>query len=178
MNRRSARATAPWLLACILSTPLLCQKENDEEFVTFEQREMRACGPKEKEVNYSAETDKREHPTGEQRPGMALIYVLRSSAWGRAVQAKLAVDREWKGVNHGKNYFFFTVQPGLHYFCSQAENRAVLVMTVEAGKTYYIEQEIRYFPIKPRNELAIIEDADGLKELAALHLSTWKVKQP
>jgi hypothetical protein len=169
-------STTAIMLACLTAAPLLCQIENNDEPVSFVERELRACGPKNKEVNYAADTDKTKHPTGEQTAGKALVYILRSSTYGLLVQTKLAVDGEWKGVNRGHNYFFFTVQPGLHYFCSQAENQSVLVLTAEAGKTYYIEQEIRYFPVKPRNELAILDDAEGQSELARIHLSTWRVK--
>jgi hypothetical protein len=164
------------MLVCATAAPLLCQIENNDEPVSFSQRESKACGPKAKEVKYAAETDKTKHPTGEPTADKALIYILRSSFFGPLIQTKLAVDGEWKGVNRAHNYFFFALQPGLHYFCSQAENRSVLVLTAEAGKTYYIEQEMRYFPIKPRNELAILDDAEGRNELAAAHPSTWKIK--
>jgi hypothetical protein len=167
---------ATLMVACVTSTPLLCQIELTDEPVSYQERESRGCGPSGKEVNYSASTDKTKHPTGEQTSDKALIYILRSSALYPLVQTKLAVDGEWKGVNRGHNYFFFTVKPGLHYFCSEAENRNVLVMTAEAGKTYYIEQGLRYFPMKPRNQLAILEDAEGQSELAAAHPSKWKVK--
>jgi hypothetical protein len=164
------------MLACATTTPLLGQTDKDYGPVSFQERELKACGPKDKEVKYAAGTDKMNHPAGEQTAGKALIYILRSGSWGAAVQTKLAVDGEWKGANRAHNYFFFTLQPGLHYFCSQAENRSVLVLTAEAGKTYYIEQEIHYFPLKPRNDLAIIDDTEGQNELAGAHPSTWKVK--
>jgi hypothetical protein len=167
---------ATLIVACATAAPLLSQIENNDEPVSFAQRESKACGPKAKEVKYAADTDKTKHPTGEQAADRALIYILRSSFYGPLIQTKLAVDGEWKGVNRAHNYFFFTVQPGLHYFCSEAENRSVLVLTAEAGKTYYIEQEVRYFPIKPRTELAILDDAAGRSELAEAHPSTWKVK--
>ncbi len=163
-------------VACATATPLLCQMERNDEPISYRERESKACGPSDKEVKYAAGTDKTKHPTGEQTPGKVLIYILRSSSYGPLVQTKLAVDGEWKGVNRGHNYFFFTLQPGLHFFCSQAENRSVLVLTVEAGKTYYIQQEIRYFPMKPRNQLAILDDAEGQNELAKTHPSTWTVK--
>src|SRR5579863_5610331 len=164
------------MVACATAAPLLCQNENNDEPVSFSERESKACGPKTKEVKYTAETDKTKHPTGEQSAATALIYILRSSFYGPLIQTKLAVDGEWKGVNRAHNYFFFALQPGLHYFCSEAENRSVLVLTAEAGKTYYIEQEVRYFPIKPRTELAILDDDASRSELVAAHPSVWKIK--
>jgi hypothetical protein len=86
------------------------------------------------------------------------------------------VDGEWKGVNRGDNYFFFSLTPGKHYFCSRAENRSVLVLQVEAGKTYYLQQEIRMGLMKARNNLAVINEDKAKEKLPKLNLSTWEVK--
>ena len=94
----------------------------------------KACGAA--EVDYNHETDKKQHPTPDPDSGQALIYVVRPTGLGGAIQSKLAVDGVWRGVNKGKNYFFFMLDPGEHYFCSKAENRSVLAFTVDAGKTY------------------------------------------
>jgi len=70
------------------------------------------------------------------------------------------------------------VKPGEHYFCSLAGNRSVLVLTVEAGKTYYLAQTM--YPGKhsklPSTDLKVMGDDDGQKELAEAHPSTWQVK--
>jgi hypothetical protein len=158
------------------AAPIFCQTEKDPDTPTSKERELKACGPKEKEVKYSVETDKKSHPTGEAAADKSLIYVMRPTMMGNKIQTKLAVDGEWKGVNRGNNYFFFTLQPGEHYFCSQAENRSVLVLTVEAGKTYHLQQGIRMGVMKARNELSVMDDAKGQQKLAGLHPSTWEAK--
>jgi hypothetical protein len=151
-------------------------QKDDSEKSTSKELELKACGPKEKEVKYTADTDKSEHPTGTPAADKALIYVIRSTMWGNKVQTKLAVDGEWKGVNRGNNYFFFTLQPGEHYFCSKAENASLLVLTVEAGKTYYLSQTIHMGAWKARNNIVAMEDSDGQAELAKAHPSTWTAK--
>jgi hypothetical protein len=163
------------MLICAMVIPAFCQKDQEPEPDSWQARELKACGAKDKEVNYAADTDETKHPTGEPTAGKALIYILRPSRMKSGVQTKLAVDGEWKGVNRGRNYFFFTLEPGLHYFCSQAKNRSVLVLTVEADKTYYIEQEMRFSMRKPRNDLAVIGDADAKTYLANSYPSTWTV---
>ncbi|HEY1206897.1 MAG: DUF2846 domain-containing protein [Bryobacteraceae bacterium] len=163
-------------VACLTAMPLFCQSGPDTEPSTARDRELKACGPKENEVKYVADTDKNQHPTGQQAADKALVYILRPTMMGNKVQTKLAVDGEWKGVNRGNNYFFFTLPPGLHYFCSQAENRSVLVLTVEAGKTYYLEQSIHMGVMKARNDLGVIGDSDGQKALDKAHPSTWEVR--
>ena len=168
---------AGFVLACTTVTPLFCQAGPEAEPLSSKDRELKACGTKATEVKYVADTDKKSHPMGEQTAGKVLIYVLRPGLYGNKIQTKLAADGEWKGVNRGNNYFFFTLEPGLHYFCSQAENRSVLVLTTEPGKTYYLEQDIHTGVMKARNDLGIIGDAEGVKRLAKLHPSTWEVKK-
>jgi Protein of unknown function (DUF2846) len=136
--------------------------------------ELRACGPKGKEVNYVESTDKHQHSTAELPAAKALVYVLRPTMIGMAIQTKLAVDGDWKGVNKGKSYFYFTLDPGEHAFCSAAENHAVLVATVEAGKTYYIQQHIEMGVMKARNEISFMPEDEGVKKLEKLHLATWR----
>jgi hypothetical protein len=164
---------AALVLVMIVAIPVLGQEKETD---SHKERELKACGPKEKEVKYVADTDKKSHSLGTQTADTALIYVIRSTMLGNKVQTKLAVDGEWKGVNRGNNYFFFTLQPGEHYFCSQAENRSIVVLTVEAGKTYYLEQSIHMGLMKARNDLTVMDDADGQKKLDKAHPSTWEIK--
>lgn len=138
--------------------------------------ELKACGSKDKEVRYTAGTDKSQHPTPAQPADKALIYVLRPSMIGNKIQSKLAVDGEWKGVNRGNNYFFFTLDPGEHYFCSLAENHSLLTLKVEAGKTYYIQQHVEMGIMKARNKIDQMTEEEGKKKLADAHLATWAVK--
>ena len=145
------------------------QNEEDDKALT-----AKACGAA--EVNYDHDTDKKQHPTPETTPGQALVYVVRPTNYGGAIQSKVAVDGAWKGVNKGKNYFFFTLEPGEHFFCSKAENRSVMALTVEGGKTYYLQQKIRMGFNKARNKLEVIDERDGKKALEDSRLSTWKEK--
>lgn len=164
------------MLVLTLAAPAFCQKDNEDQTPSNKERELRACGTKDNEVNYVADTDKDQHPTGTQDADTALIYVIRSTKYGNKVQTKVAVDGEWKGVNRGNNYFFFKLPPGEHYFCSKAENRSILVLTVEAGKTYYLGQSIHMGLMKARNDIVVLDDAEGQKELAKANPSTWEVK--
>lgn len=137
--------------------------------------EKRACGTR--EIKYKADTDKKQHPVPEAPTDKALVFVIRPTMWGNKIQTKLAVDGEWKGVNRGNNYFFFTLDPGEHYFCSDSENRSVVALNVEAGKTYYLQQKIRVGLWKARNKLAVLDEAEGKKGLAECHLSVFEEKK-
>lgn len=137
--------------------------------------ELKACGPKDKMAKYSVETDKSQHPTGTPAADKGLIYVVKPSRL--ALQFKLAVDGEWKGVNRGYNYFFFMLPPGEHYFCStDGHTRRTVVLTVEAGKTYYLEQRVVSYGIGWSEDLVPVDNEEGQKDLADTHLSTFKIK--
>jgi Protein of unknown function (DUF2846) len=159
----------------VVPTSLAAKDKKDSEEPSKE-LELKACGTKDSEVDFSAATDKKQHPTPEQPSDKALIYVLRPSMIGMAIQSKLAVDGDWKGVNRGNNYFYFTLDPGEHFFCSVAENRSLLKLNVEAGKTYYLQQHISLGVAKARNKIEPMTDEEGRKKAATANLSTWTVK--
>lgn len=166
---------APW------NVPDPQDKEEKEEPQTEadkakqEEMEKKAC--ESLDTHYKTETDKTTHPMPEPPADKALIYVVRPTMGGNKVQTKLAVDGQFKGVNRGNNYFFFTIEPGMHYFCSQSENKSTLSLKVEAGKTYYLQQKIKLGFIKARNKLVAISEAEGKEALGKCHPSTWEEKK-
>jgi hypothetical protein len=142
-----------------------------------EKQELRAKACGSETVNFEARTDKSQHPTPEPPADKALIYVLRTTMIGFKIDSKLAVDGKWVGVNRGNTYFFFTVDPGEHYFCSESENQSYLALTVEAGKTYYLQQKVKAGVWKARTELVVMAEDVGRKELADVHLSVFEIKK-
>ena len=101
---------------------------------------------------------------------------MRTTILGYKIHSKLAVDGKWMGVNRGATYFFFTLEPGEHYFCSEAENQDYLALRVEAGKTYYLKQRVQPGVWKARTDLAVIDEEKAKKELADLNLSVFELK--
>ena len=150
-------------------------QKNEPEKSTQKDLEEKACGLK--EVNYAARTDKKQRPTPEPPPDKAIVYVIRPTMAGNKVQSKLAVDGEWKGANRGDNYFYFELSPGEYHFCSQAENRSLLTLKVEAGKTYYLQQKIQIGLMKARNKLVALDVEEGKVGLAKCYLSISEVKK-
>lgn len=140
-----------------------------------EEIEKRACPAV--DVKFKTATDKKSHPTPEPPADKALVYVVRPTMYGNKIQTKLAVDGKWTGANRGHNYFFFTLDPGEHYLCSKAENKSVMALKVEPGKTYYVEQKIKMGFMKARNKLALLSEEEGSKKLAKSHPSSWEEKK-
>jgi hypothetical protein len=129
------------------------------------------------DVGFTADTDKKSHPTPEPPPDKALVYVVRPTMYGNKIQTKLAVDGQWIGANRGHNYLYLTLDPGPHFFCSKAENRSALAVSLEAGKTYFLEQKIKMGFMKARNKLALLGEEEGKKKLAGCHPSVSQPKK-
>lgn len=139
---------------------------------------IKACGTD--KVDYDAETKKDQHAAtdGPEAPAdKALIYVMRTTIIGYKIHSKLAVDGKWMGTNRGKTYFFFTLDPGEHNFCSESENQDAITMFVEPGKTYYLQQQVKAGIWKARTKLAVLNEAKGKEELKDLNLSVFLVKK-
>lgn len=150
--------------------------ETQANQTTLDKKELRlkACG-KEK-VNYKAKTDKTQHPTPSAPEDKALVYVIRSSMLGYKIDSKIAVDGKWMGVNRGKTYFYFTLEPGERYFCSESENQDYLALKVEAGKTYFLQQQVEMGLWKARTNLVVLTEEQGKKKLEDVNLSVFEEK--
>ncbi|MFZ0211258.1 MAG: DUF2846 domain-containing protein [Candidatus Acidiferrales bacterium] len=97
--------------------------------------------------------------------GKAMVYVVRPTHFGAAIQTKLSMDGNWMGVNMADSYFVFLADPGEHKFCSQSENSSRLTLTLEAGKTYFLQQHISSGFLKAENELTQLDDNRGHEAL-------------
>ncbi|MGA2350822.1 MAG: DUF2846 domain-containing protein [Terracidiphilus sp.] len=126
-------------------------------------------------MSYNVLSDTSAHPSGTQTADKALVYIFRPHHSLASFQSKVAVDGEWRGVNVSGTYFFLTLEPGLHYFCSEAKSRSLLIFTAEAGETYYIEQQVIFKPHSPVHNLFLLSEADSKSTLALTALSTWSL---
>ena len=165
----SAQQTEPKQSADALQkTETHSEKEKKQEL------RVKACGTE--SVNYTAQTDKKNHPTPEAPADEALIYILRPTIIGYKINSKLAVDGVWMGVNRGRTYFYLTLDPGEHYFCSEAENQSYLPLSVEAGKTYFLQQKVEAGVWKARTNLVVMSETEGRKKLEDVNLSVFQRK--
>jgi len=150
------------------------QEESKGGEATKKQLEKMACGPK--DAHYSVRDDSGQKPA-EQPADKALVFVIRPTHVGALIQTKLAVDGKWVGVNKANDYFYVVLDPGPHYFCSQSENRSLLSLTLEPGKTYYLQQKVKMGVFKARNKLALLDENEGKKGLAKCKLTTMTEEQ-
>jgi len=168
--------TTIFLLAFVFSIPAFCQSQADSYPDSRAARELKACGSADKEVNYTVAADASAHPTAAQSADKALVYVVRPHHGMTSYPSKLAMDGTWMGANLSGSYFTLTLEPGLHYLCSEAKTRSLLIFTAEAGKTYYIEEQVVFKPHSPVHNLYLLSEADAKPLLALAAPSTWKIQ--
>jgi len=95
------------------------------------------------------------------KPDKANIYVYRNESMGAAVKMDVDFDGKPIGQTVAKSYFALEVAPGKHTLISKAENDSVLDVAAEAGKNYFIWQEVKMGLLYARNKLQLVDDATG-----------------
>ncbi|MGH9775832.1 MAG: hypothetical protein ACRD50_12885 [Candidatus Acidiferrales bacterium] len=123
------------------------------------------CGA---DVKHSTKRVKSKSPLETNPPAdKAVVYVFLVRA--DHSQHKVSVDREWAGINKngpGASYFVFAGEPGAHDVCSKGTIASHLMMNLEAGKTYYLQQVQRMNEIGWGDELQLSQISK--EEAAAL----------
>lgn len=113
--------------------------------------------------------------------GKAIVYVIRSSLLGALVKIGVECDDQNIGATKAKQYVYVILDPGEHTFSSRMENKALLDLTLEAGKIYYIKQKVKMGLVMARVGFELMNDSEGRKTLDNcslspdnLHLNTRK----
>lgn len=102
----------------------------------------------------------------------AIVYVVRPGSAAARIQTRLSVNGAWVGGNYANNYFFLTLDPGEHYFCSEAQDRSTVALTVQPGRIYYLRQAVTTGMMKSKSSLDILADEDGRAAVANANLSS------
>ncbi len=101
---------------------------------------------------------------------MATIYVLRTSSFGSAIKFGIYQDEKLIGKLGPKSYLAWTVKPDGKKLTimSKSENKDMLTINPQAGKTYYIKQNVKMGIAIARTELEFIEENEGKEILQKL----------
>ncbi|HEC20102.1 MAG TPA: DUF2846 domain-containing protein [Gammaproteobacteria bacterium] len=94
-------------------------------------------------------------------PDKARIYVYRNEMLGAAIPMVVALDGKVMGKTAAKTYFVFEVNPGPHEIMSQGEKDKVLTVNAEAGKNYYVWQEVKMGAFMAGSKLQLVDEATG-----------------
>lgn len=90
-------------------------------------------------------------------PGKALVYFVRPSVFGGAIQAPLFDDEQYIGTSSTNTIVPYQATPGAHMFMVLGETADFLQADLLAGKTYYAQVTPRIgawkarFSLRPQN---------------------------
>lgn len=100
------------------------------------------------------------------RSGKANIYLYRNEVFGAALKMTVSVNGKVAGQTASKTYFLWEVDPGIYDISSIAENTSTVKLIAEAGKSYFIWQEMKMGLFAARSELKQVDDDTGRKAVA------------
>lgn len=89
------------------------------------------------------------------------IYLYRHESFGGAVLMTVTLDDKVAGQTGPKTYFLWEVEPGAHKVGSVAENTSTVDLNTEAGKSYYIWQEVKMGMWMARTLLHQVDEETG-----------------
>jgi hypothetical protein len=89
-------------------------------------------------------------PTPGPPPEKAMVYFMRPSGMGFAINFQIWDGNHFVGLSQAKSYFAHQCNPGEHLFIGIAENKVAIEGDLEAGKSYYIGTNVRMGAIKAR----------------------------
>ena len=94
-------------------------------------------------------------------PNKASLYVYRSELYGGVQPMAITVNGRTLGQTVGETYFRLNLTPGRYNIESHAENVSGLLLTVEAGKNYFVWQEVKMGMWTGRSQLHQTDERNG-----------------
>lgn len=99
-------------------------------------------------------------------PDKALIYFVRPTSFGGAIQATVFDDDTYVGTVSANTHVAYMAAPGPHMFMIVGENADFMQANLNAGKTYYARVQPRMgvwkarFSLVPQNGQSSAEEID------------------
>ncbi|HWM42282.1 MAG TPA: DUF2846 domain-containing protein [Burkholderiales bacterium] len=105
------------------------------------------------------------------KPGTANIYVYRNEQMGAAIKMPVALNGKLVGDTGAKTYLLLQVPPGKHQLVSKTENDATLAVNAEAGRNYFVWQEVKMGMMVARSQLHLVDEPTGKAGVAECSLA-------
>lgn len=102
--------------------------------------------------------------------GKAVIYVFRNEEYSAPFKIGLSLDGKSMGSTDADTYMRWSVEPGQHIIVSHSENDAPLVLETEAGKVYYVWQDVSMGFFRPRSDLRRVDRSTAEIALRSCYL--------
>jgi hypothetical protein len=76
-------------------------------------------------------------------PNKASLYIYRNENFGAAIAMTVSVNGKVLGQTAAQTYFRLNLSPGRYRIESHAESISNLLLAIEAGKNYFVWQEVK-----------------------------------
>ena len=94
-------------------------------------------------------------------PNKASLYIYRNESMGAAIPMTVSVNGKALGQTAAQTYFRLNIMPGKYSVESHAENVSSFSLPVEAGKNYFVWQEVKMGMWMARSLLQQVDEATG-----------------
>ena len=94
-------------------------------------------------------------------PNKASLYIYRNESFGAAIPMTVSVNGKALGQTAAQTYFRLNLTPGKYNVESHAENVSNLPLATEAGKNYFVWQEVKMGMWMARSLLQQTDEATG-----------------
>ncbi|MCL4488920.1 MAG: DUF2846 domain-containing protein [Chloroflexi bacterium] len=135
---------------------------------------------KDRDSSHSLTVDKANRPIPEVKPDKALVVVaclpLAARYAGKSNQFKLHANDRVVAVNKMGTYSFAYLDPGEYLLATQAENANGMKVKLDAGKDYYLLQDVYFGAWKGRTSLSMHEKKVVMYEVGGSYYADWKRK--
>ncbi|BAN33891.1 hypothetical protein SCD_n00042 [Sulfuricella denitrificans skB26] len=94
-------------------------------------------------------------------PNKASLYIYRNESMGAAIPMTVSVNGKALGQTAAQTYFRLNLLPGKYNIESHAENVSSFPLPVEAGKNYFVWQEVKMGMWMARSLLQQVDEITG-----------------
>lgn len=103
-------------------------------------------------------------------PNKASLYIYRNESLGAAIPMTVSVNGKTLGQTAAQTYFMLNLLPGKYSVESHAENVSSISLPVEAGKNYFVWQEVKMGMWMARSLLQQVDETTGRAGVTASKL--------
>lgn len=122
-----------------------------------------------KSVNFRSKSDDARAKNFVVAPGESAIYVVRPDSI-RNLPLAVVLDDKLTARTGPCSYLLWEVEPGAHEILAYGENISRLALRTEAGKAYFVRQDVAGGLWSPRTLLLPVDDLAGRKAVSDCRL--------
>ena len=89
------------------------------------------------------------------------LYIYRNENFGRAIPMTVSINGKVLGQTAAQTYFWLQLTPGQYNLESHTEHVSALILSAEAGKDYFVWQEVKMGLWAARSQLQQVDEKTG-----------------